>query len=78
MYDLCKCLFKPDGPESEDVRLLNTRSGRVDVFLSGVWLPVADSYNSWTWENSDVVCKELGYAPNGKKYFFIGSVYFIT
>ena len=55
-----------DGPESGDLRLTSTRWGRVDVFLSGRWQPVADSNMNWTWENSEVVCRELGYAPNGK------------
>ena len=65
-YPVIICYFYIDEPESGDVRLSYTRSGRVEVFLSGRWQPVADSDMSWTWENSEVVCRELGYAPNGK------------
>ena len=55
-----------DGPKSGDVRLSDDNRGRVDVFLSGMWLPVADSNRNWTMDNSEVVCRELGYAPDGK------------
>ena len=66
-------LFKwTDGPQNGDVRLTNYyyyyyvyESGRVygypEVFLSGSWEPVTDSSRSWTQENSNVVCRELGY-----------------
>ena len=59
-------LFTLDGPESEDLRLSGTSSGRVEVFLSGIWVPVAQSYLSWTQANANVVCRQLGYAPNGE------------
>ena len=59
-------LFSLDGPESEDIRLTSGRYGQVDVFLSGRWQPIADSNMSWTINNSEVVCRQLGYAPNGK------------
>ena len=36
------------------------------MFLSGMWITVAASDMSWTRENAEVVCRELGYAPNGK------------
>ena len=55
-----------DGPETGNVRLSGIHSGRVDMFLSGMYQPVADSDMSWTLDNSEVVCRELGYAPNGK------------
>ena len=35
------------------------------MFLSGMWIRVADSHMSWTRDNAEVVCRELGYAPNG-------------
>ena len=58
-----------DGPETGDIRLSNfyvdNKYGRVygcpDVFLSGSWVPVTDTSMSWTLENSEVVCRELGY-----------------
>ena len=53
------------GPDSEDVRLTSTHFGRVDVFLSGVWVPVANSRGTWRLESSQVVCRELGYSTNG-------------
>ena len=45
-----------DGPETGDVR-----HGFVKVFQSGTWVPVTDSSGSWTLQNSNVVCKQLGY-----------------
>lgn len=55
------------GPESGDVRLSSDSyyRGEVNVFLSRKWIPVAASDTSWTQENAQVVCRELGYAPNG-------------
>ena len=53
------------GPHSEDVRLTSRTWGRVDVFLSGVWVPVANSHDTWQLESSQVVCRELGYSANG-------------
>ena len=35
--------------------------GYPQVFQSGIWEPVTDSSLSWTQENSNVVCRELGY-----------------
>ena len=54
-----------EGPRSEDVRLTSRRSGCVDVFLSEVWVPVANSRGTWQLESSQVVCRELGYSANG-------------
>ena len=56
------------GPESGDVRLSSDSyyRGEVNVFLSGMWVPVASSHMSWIRENAEVVCRELGYAPNGQ------------
>ena len=57
MPDKILYFFKcTDGPETGDIRL----SGNVQVFLSGRWEPVTDSSRSWTRENSEVVCRELG------------------
>ena len=50
-----------DGPETGDVRLMYGTYGRVDTFLSGIWVPVTDSLRSWTHQNSKIVCRELGY-----------------
>ena len=58
-----------DGSENGDVRLGNYRYvydygrvyGYLEVFQSGIWQPVTDSSMSWTRENSNVVCRELGY-----------------
>ena len=54
-----------DDPEFGDVRLSGGYRGRVEVFVSGIWQAVADSLMSWTLSNAEVVCKELGYDPNG-------------
>ena len=55
-----------DGPESGDVNLTSIYRGQVEVFLSGMQQLVADSRMSWTLDNAEVVCRELGYAPNGQ------------
>ena len=56
-----------DGPESGDVRFSDSSKsyGQVEVFMSGRWQPVADSTMTWTLDNAEVVCRQLGYAPNG-------------
>ena len=66
-YSKCLC-YNTDGLEPGDVALSSTPSGYVQVFLSGVLAPVANSNLSWTGDNSEVVCRELGYSPqfNGK------------
>ena len=58
------CLYI-DGYEQGDVRLTSGVRGRVDVYLSGYWVPVAHTGPAWTLQNTEVVCRELGYAPNG-------------
>ena len=66
-YEKKNCVFTPDGPETGDLYLTDTSSGQVHVFLSGMWVPVADSHMNWTHENTKVVCKQLGYiTPTGK------------
>ena len=55
-----------DGPESGDADLTGMYRGQVEVFLSGMYQLVADSNMSWTLDNAEVVCRELGYAPNGQ------------
>lgn len=53
-----------DGPETGDILLSNhiyNTGGRVEVFQSGSWTPVTDTSISWTLQNSNVVCKQLGY-----------------
>ena len=59
------CSTNIEGPHSEDVRLNRTTNGRVDVFLSGVWVPVANSRGTWQLESSQIVCRELGYSADG-------------
>ena len=55
-----------DGPDQHDIRLSsNNNYGYVQVFLSDSWVPVADSNMVWTVKNSEVVCREVGYNPNG-------------
>ena len=56
-----------DGYEQGDVSLSSTDDGRVEVYLSGYWVHVANTGSIWTLQNSEVVCRELGYAPNGKQ-----------
>ena len=55
-----------DGAETNDVRLTSTNNGRVELFLSNLWVPVANSFSIWTLESSRVVCRELGYDTNGQ------------
>ena len=56
-----------DGPQPLEVQLSYTNYGYAQVFLSGVWVPIADSWGTWTMDNSKVVCRQLGY--NGYKDF---------
>ena len=49
------------GPNARDVHLSAWHYGGVNAFLSGSWVPVTDTSMSWTLENSEVVCRELGY-----------------
>ena len=63
----CTGWFKiADGAETNDVRLTSTNNGRVELFLSNLWVPVANSFSTWTLESSRVVCRELGYDTNGQ------------
>ena len=50
-----------DGPQPLEVKLSSTRYGYARVFLSGVWVPIADSRGTWGVDNSEVVCRQLGY-----------------
>ena len=67
--NICAFLKCTDGPETGDVRFRSYRYvygygrvyGRPEVFLSGSWEPVTDSSRNWTQENSNVMCRELGY-----------------
>ena len=62
--------FLLDGPHSGDVRLFysyyipDNYYGRVEVFLSEAWGTVIA--NSWTQENGEVVCRQLGYNYTSK------------
>ena len=60
---MCIIQLHAGGHELGDVGLLASKYVR--IFLSGRWIPVANSNMTWTSGNSEVVCRELGYAPNG-------------
>ena len=52
-----------------DIRLVGGRylwEGRVEIFLSGAWGTISDDVPSYT--ASAVVCRQLGYKTNCKKY----------
>ncbi|CAI8023561.1 Scavenger receptor cysteine-rich domain superfamily protein [Geodia barretti] len=49
-----------DGQDPWDIRLYG---GKLQVYLSEQWQPVANSYSTWTSNNSRVVCRELGFDP---------------
>ena len=52
-----------------DIRLSFGRYGYLQIFLSdaapSTWVPVSDSQYTWTEQNSAVVCRQLGYNPDG-------------
>ena len=60
-----------DGPETGDVRRANYQ--RVRVYLSETWNDATNSSIDWTKENSEVVCRQLGY-PNSQSVLFIFSM----
>jgi deleted-in-malignant-brain-tumors protein 1 len=52
-----------DGQDPWDIRLNGGSNGQLQVYLSEQWQPVANSYSTWTSNNSRVVCRELGFDP---------------
>ena len=52
-----------DGPEHTDLGLNDY--GELVVFMFNEWVHVANSKNTWTSENSEVVCRQLGYDSYG-------------
>ncbi len=50
-----------------DVRLVNgsvPNEGRVEVCVSSIWGTVCDAVE-WGREDAEVVCRQLGYTPDG-------------
>ena len=51
-----------------DIRLSYGIYGYLQVFLSDApasWVYVSDSTQTWTEQNAAVVCRQLGYNPDG-------------
>lgn len=51
-----------------DVRLVNgtlPNEGRVEVCITSIWGTVCDE-TGWGKEDAEVICRQLGYTPNGK------------
>lgn len=53
--------------QSGNIRLVegsNVWEGRVEVYISGIWATIDDTY--WTISESQVVCRQLGHSTNGE------------
>ena len=59
-------MYSENTPNNGDVRLSDGYRGYVAVLLSGSWELVAVTDVSWMQENSEVVCRELGFVANSK------------
>ena len=62
-------LVAPGSFRDGDIRLVGSIKnwdGRVEVYLSGTWSSVGDS--SWTDEDAQVVCRQLGHSEQGEVF----------
>ncbi|KAJ8019261.1 Galectin-3-binding protein [Holothuria leucospilota] len=73
-------LLTNTGDGLQGIRLadgLSNSSGRVELFISGRWETVCDSYTNWNLVSATVVCRQLGhnaaYAAPTEAFFGEGS-----
>ena len=67
IYDSAKVQCLEGECTEGEVRLVggvNETDGRVEVCLGGYWGKVCE--NSWTYQDAQVVCKQLGYPYTGE------------
>ena len=73
IYYLATCVL--DGADPFDIQLdgYGGSKGQLQIYWSGRWQPVAITTSNWTSENSEVVCRQLGYAPYNLPGIFVKS-----